>query len=110
MTNIFNLGDQFWIEIFNSTRVSVAANASVNLTHAMSKRGQFLGLAAVIDFNPANAAENAAAQIAVRNQATGGFLTTGTDLGIITVEKGNNSGSAVSFGYHLIVFMKRRDR
>jgi len=106
MTVIFTTGD-FWIEDLNVLSSSIPANSNTSVGLGLERPGHCVGIAAVITNNTADEALASQIYTVVRNQSTGGTIVYGQVLSSVGIRRGNNSASAISFGVHVIIFMRR---
>jgi len=107
MVIVYQKGEEFWIEIFNQTQSALADGGVASASHNLERQGIFLGLSLSLGFNPTTAVSGTGVGVAARNGATGGFLNTGDAISVLAVDKTNTSGASVTFGYHLVVFMRK---
>jgi len=108
MTNtniIFEEGTRFWIEAVNFNRTSLAAATTANDAHVLERSGTFLGIAGMIDGN-LGVGDMADIGIHCRNQTTGAALLHGDKITGVTIKRTNNAVGAISFGYHLLIYMR----
>jgi len=107
MVIIYNDGGRFWIEDLNILNASVPANSQLSSGINLEKTGICVGIIATITSNQADEALASQIYAHVRNQITGGTIAYGTNLSSVGIRRGNNSASAVSFGIHVIVYMRK---
>jgi len=104
LTIIFQKGEEFWIEAFTVARSSISAGGFGITNFTLQRAGTFLGAALAVD--TAGAVADIADVIAfVRNDDVT-ELTFGQALSILEVVRTNGSSNAVTFGCHVIVFMR----
>jgi len=100
MTVIFNLGNQFWIEIFIQPRTTLTATTSRADTHTLERQGQILAVALAINANlTATTAHFVSATITTN-------FAIGDRISALGVEVNNGDSSSHSFGYSMIVLMR----
>lgn len=101
MTVIF-IGEQFWIESFNSARTSVADAAIKDDTFFLERQGIFLGGSAVLDSDSVDTEEPT-----ILRSTGSGELVFGVVIAGVRVLTRNESGFARNMGHHAIVFLRK---
>jgi len=106
MVIIFNTAN-FWIEDLNILNAAVAANSQLTSGVALERAGDCLGISTSITANESDEALASQIYVHVRNQTNGGTIVYGAPLSSVGIRRGNNSASSVSFGMHVMVFMRK---
>jgi len=107
MTIIFQLGSNFWIEDLNVLASSVLANSQSSTAIVLERPGDCIGITTAIMCNESDEALASLIYTIIRNQSTGGTIPYGGSLSEVGIRRGNGSGTAVSFGVHVVVFMRK---
>jgi len=104
MTIIFQKGDEFWIETFARSRVSVAAGSSSGTTFTLERAGTFLGGQATIDA-PTGALETGLVGASIRT--TGGLqIVLGDEITSFIAIRFNGDASALNLGAYVTMYMR----
>jgi len=107
MTIVYSMGEQFWIEVLQIARTSVAANSSDNTNLVLEKEGTLLGTSIAISHNISDEALAALISVGGRDQSAGGDLLVGIRIKTIAIRRGNAHSSAQSFGVTVMVFLRK---
>jgi len=102
LTLIFQLGNNFWIEVFTIARATIN-NTTTETVLTLERAGQFLGMGAVIDTVQGTASGLRNINVVVSNNDFS-QLTRGQDLPSFTVQLGNTGNFAL--GAHICVLMR----
>jgi len=97
-------GNNWWIESFTVTRLSVANGAQQGTTHTLERSGVFLGGSTTLDH--AAAATVGSVSTALRN-TDNTQLSIGENLTAIQSIMSNDSGGALTIGVIVIVFLRK---
>jgi len=101
---VFQIGNQFWIEVFDIARVSLAAGSSTVTPVTPERSGTFLGLSATMDADAA-LGDLEDCTLTCRN-TDDSLITIGQAITTIEALKTNGSANAVIFGGHIVIFMR----
>jgi len=104
MTLIFTNSD-FWIESFNVARALIAVGATTTINLTLTRPGKFVGCAISTDGNIT--AIEAANVECLTTRTDNNELVYGDQLTQIRGVRTNNHVAGVTFGFHLIVFMRK---
>jgi len=106
LTNIiFQLGEEFWIELVDVPTANVNAGGFANVTFTLVKGGFWMGATVCMD-DSVVAADSPLLKMTVQNGAA--HLIIGDKISAVRVRKTNGSGTNRSFGGYVMLFMRGR--